>query len=536
MRSAIQLAVLAFLCVSFAAPSQAQRASAPRGYEVIDTETYRGRDDQVTFDVGRREGRFASLRFRARDARVNLRDIVVVFGNGDRQRVEVEERLRPGQLSGEIDLKGNRRFIRTVTVNIRTRIRRREEARLVLLGAARNEPPPPKVSYELGGYRNIDLRDRSVTIPVRSRNNEYTHIVIAAKYGDIFVESIVVHGRRSRETFDVDARIKSGSSSPGIRIGRSPRNVERVTVNLAPSRRRGSATVEVHGGVEQERRPPALDTARFAPPPRLDSRGRPEGQLLFGSARVRFRTDKDTIEVGRDAGQFQTIVFRVLERDIRLDTVTIIYGNGQRDRFDIGRRVRGNSVTPTFKLTGERFIDRIEVVYRAAGRGNGPAIIQVYGDYSDRWLNRQLRRGRDEWVLLGSQRAQMFNSDNDTFNVGRRFGRFSALRVRARGNQVRIYGLTVTYANGSTEDVGLYARLNPGETSKAIDLKGNRRFIQKIAIKYRSKLSLAGEGRVEVYGLRGDGTARAGAPAGRDDDDGRDVKDAIRRKLRNIFR
>ena len=43
------------------------------------------------------------------------------------------------------------------------------------------------------------------------------------------------------------------------------------------------------------------------------------------------------------------------------------------------------------------------------------------------------RRGGDKWVQLGCQQVSLFGKDRDTVRVGRREGRFKAIRLHARG-------------------------------------------------------------------------------------------------------
>lgn len=421
MSAVLKFALLALLSVATALPALAQREPVPRGYEVIDTVRYDGRDETIVIPVGRAEGRFSVVRLRALDADVRIRSAEIVFGNGSRQQERIRERLDRGEVSDPIDLSGNRRFIREIRLFIRPTIRGREEARIQLLAA------------------------------------------------------------------------------------------------------------DERGGPDRE------EVSRFGPAPRLDRRGRPVGYVLFGSTRVGFRRDTDRIEVGRDRGLFDSIAFTVEDRDILLRSLTIIYGNGQRDRLEIEQRIRQGSVSPAIRLDGDRFIDRIEFDYRAAGRGDGPAVLKVYGAYSERWLNRRPERERDAWLLLGSQRAQMFNRDDDRFEVGRRYGTFKAIRVAARRTDVRVYGLIIRYENGSSEEVPLYSSLNAGQVSQPIDLRGRERFIRDISIRYRSRLSLRGEGVVEVWGLQDGRFAGRGSPAD-DRDAGRELRDEIRDQLRNLFR
>ncbi len=62
--------------------------------------------------------------------------------------------------------------------------------------------------------------------------------------------------------------------------------------------------------------------------------------------------------------------------------------------------------------------------------------------------------------------------------------------------------MTITYGNGSTENVPLVGKIRGGEASKPYDLKGRNRYIESITFKYRSKISLRGSGTIELQGLK----------------------------------
>ena len=53
------------------------------------------------------------------------------------------------------------------------------------------------------------------------------------------------------------------------------------------------------------------------------------------------------------------------------------------------------------------------------------------------------RRGGDQWVQLGCQQVSFRGKDRDSIQVSRREGRFKAIRLAARGNDVEILDLKV---------------------------------------------------------------------------------------------
>ena len=64
-------------------------------------------------------------------------------------------------------------------------------------------------------------------------------------------------------------------------------------------------------------------------------------------------------------------------------------------------------------------------------------------------------------------------------------GRYSALRLHAPNRGVVIESMQVTFGNGQTKQISDRRVVMGGATSSAIDLPGNRRFIEKVTVRLR---------------------------------------------------
>lgn len=116
------------------------------------------------------------------------------------------------------------------------------------------------------------------------------------------------------------------------------------------------------------------------------------------------------------------------------------------------------------------------------------------------------RRDRDrgqDWVQLGCQTVSFRGRDRDTIRVGRREGRFRAIRVAARGNDVEMRRLSVVYANGNPDELDVQRVIRSGSKTEAIDLKGRDRAIERIDLAYRQRDDFRGRATVCVEGLVG---------------------------------
>jgi hypothetical protein len=116
------------------------------------------------------------------------------------------------------------------------------------------------------------------------------------------------------------------------------------------------------------------------------------------------------------------------------------------------------------------------------------------------------RRDRDrgqDWVQLGCQDVSFRGRDRDTIRVGRREGRFRAIRLAARGNDIEMRRLTVVYANGNPDELDVQRVVRRGSKTEALDLKGRDRAIERIDMTYRQRDDFPGRASVCVEGLMG---------------------------------
>ncbi len=231
----------------------------------------------------------------------------------------------------------------------------------------------------------------------------------------------------------------------------------------------------------------------------------PRGWVLFGAQTVDFRGDRDVIPVGPEVGRFDHIALRVLDNDIFLREITVTYANGERDRKIIETEIRANSQTRGIDLKGDRFIRDIELVYQSRPGGGKPAVVEVYGDFARDWIGwaaiaTTIAAGRCSVrsVPRCSPRTATSFRSAIALDVSRRCASRRGARISASTACASIYG------NGEAENVPVSAQLKEGQTTPPFDLKGwwSGRYIDRIELKYRSKLTLKGQGTIEAWGLQ----------------------------------
>lgn len=316
------------------------------------------------------------------------------------------------------------------------------------------------------------------------RTRAFSALNFSVRQNDVHLVAIrLVYLNGYGEDVRVDRLIRSGGSLavdlPGERS--YLRQIE-MTYRSRPGFR-GQALVQVSGMAVSPSRAVAI-----GPRPGSD-------WLVLGRQTVGFGVDRDVINIGQSEDWFRTRSFRTLHieaqrNDVHMMAIRLVYFNGYGEDFRIDRLIRQGELMP-IDLRGERsFLRRIELVYRARPNFRGDAVVTVYGEPARRGDGPPGRfPDRDEWVELGCQNVALFGKDSDTIRVGRREGRFKAIRLEVRGADVEILDLKVIYANGEPDDIQVRHFLRAGDRTRRLDLRGWERAIERVNLTYRTKLN-----------------------------------------------
>lgn len=224
-----------------------------------------------------------------------------------------------------------------------------------------------------------------------------------------------------------------------------------------------------------------------------------DGWEELGCVDVGRRADHDVITVGRKDGRFKAIRLSAVGNDVHVMDLKVVYGNGQPDDIQVRSEIREGTDTRPLDLKGrDRAIRQIDIVTKRdfRGRGRGKAKLCAYG-----LQDVAMPAGpRNKWVELGCQNVG-FLTDRDVIRVGRKEGKFSAIRIDVSGNKVFFNDLKVVYGNGQPDDIPIRSEIRSGGQSKVFDLRGRDRAIDRIEMIYRSKPSFKGIAKVCVSGL-----------------------------------
>lgn len=102
------------------------------------------------------------------------------------------------------------------------------------------------------------------------------------------------------------------------------------------------------------------------------------------------------------------------------------------------------------------------------------------------------------WRLLG-ERNVMDRTDHDSIGLpGDR--EFNRIRFCVYRNPVHFYDVHIRYRNGGVQDVSMRSRINPGGCTRAIDLNGANRNVERIDMTYEETSFRRRTATVRVFG------------------------------------
>jgi len=126
---------LGFLTMLMMLPVAATGAEKHGGdWELLGRREVDFKGDRDTIEVGRSEGKFRQLRFTVTGGSIEMRDMVVTFGDGKKFSPNLSAHFDEKTSSRVIDLPGDRRVIKSVDFVYRSTRRRDGKATVSLYG------------------------------------------------------------------------------------------------------------------------------------------------------------------------------------------------------------------------------------------------------------------------------------------------------------------------------------------------------------------------------------------------------------------
>jgi hypothetical protein len=246
----------------------------------------------------------------------------------------------------------------------------------------------------------------------------------------------------------------------------------------------------------------SAQTTYRSPVPGWDARG----WVLLGEKQVDRRIDQDTIVVGRQAGNFTSLTMAVLDSDLELLSINILFDDGSTASPAMNYFFREGTRTRAFDLPGNnRFIREIRLKYRNTP-GGGKARVQIYGRQGNTGQQPQQPTplpppvsswNPTGWVRLGGAGIKARNP-NLTIKAPKRAGVFSELTVHVPTQDLFINKVFVTYDNGTTFGAKVNHAFAGSDRTFVVNLPRNTRHIRNIKFTHNAPAGL--NPTIEVWG------------------------------------
>lgn len=228
---------------------------------------------------------------------------------------------------------------------------------------------------------------------------------------------------------------------------------------------------------------------------------RPVGQLIFTPEPMEVQTG--VISLRSEDRMIRTMRLEARGGTVDIQSVRLIYRNGESERYRIRERLRPGGLTGIIRKQRPVPLREVEVNYIPQGQvtlilraGAGPVEPPPPPPVT--------------WNELGCKSVG-FLIDRDVVNVDSpEF--YRALRLRSTGFDIEMLELNVRFGNGQRDSYRVNSIIRSGERSTPIDLRGERRRITAIEFIYRSLGLSTRKTKLCVDGLQ-ISRARAGAEA-----------------------
>jgi hypothetical protein len=232
--------------------------------------------------------------------------------------------------------------------------------------------------------------------------------------------------------------------------------------------------------------------------------------VRLGDRNVGFLGDHDSIHVGRHDGKFVRLKLLVRRNDIMLNSVKVIFGNGEVEVIAFQQHIRdgGEAVIPLPHGWHEgRFIREVELHYHSRPDFRGEALAELWGQEDDdheapmHHAGAPMHNGGSDWVRLGDRNVG-FLSDHDSIHVGGREGKFVRLKLLVRRNDIMLNSVKVIFGNGEVEVIPFQQHIHDGGEAVIPLPHGFRegRFIREVELHYHSRPDFRGEALAELWG------------------------------------
>ena len=164
----------------------------PAGWELLGETWVEGKSDADKIQVGAREGRFTKLMVVVEQSDLEMMDMELTFGNGEKMSPPVRQVFREDTRTRAIDLPGNARVIKNITFHYGN-LPGGGRARVAVYGKAGEGPPPGPIlkanfdpnGWTLLGERTVEGKGDFDQIKVGKMEGKFQELMVVVEDSDL---------------------------------------------------------------------------------------------------------------------------------------------------------------------------------------------------------------------------------------------------------------------------------------------------------------------------------------------------------------
>jgi hypothetical protein len=368
---------------------QQQQVIDTKGWSLLGEQSVQGKRDKDTILVGKYEGKFDQLQLVVLDSDIELKDLTVFFGNGEKWSPALKHAFKEGQRSRVIDLPGNNRTINKIELlyantpgggkaKVAVYGRDKKTAKPALPPNGNPGPMPPQMpvppvfdskGWTMLGEQSVDGRRDKDTIKVSKYAGQFDQLTMVVLDSDLDLKDFVIKfGDNDKEKWSPSFKqvFKEGSRTRVIDLPGKDRIIRKIELAYANIAGGGKAKVQIW----------ARDAGRKAPeikPIVWENKG----WTFLGKKTVDGWRDRDRLDV-KDGNGFSEVMFVVAGSDVQLNSIKITLGNGEKFEMPSSVVFKEGTRTAPIDIPGKvRKIKSVDFAY-ANLPGGGRALIEVW--------------------------------------------------------------------------------------------------------------------------------------------------------------
>jgi hypothetical protein len=361
------------------------------GWTSLGDRTVNGKYDHDTLEVGTEEGRFSKLTFVVEDSDLELFDVVIKFGNGEKFSPTTRLVFKEGSRTGVIDLPGDTRHIKKIEFKYGN-LPGTGQAKIKVYGLLvvdsndhRDPPPPPppaSTPFDTKGWTALGSRivtgkrDRD-TIKVGKYEGKFDQIVLVVEDSDMDLTKLTVWFEKGKKwTPRIRQTFKEGSRSRIIDLPGNNRRIKKIEMRYSNIPGGGQATVNVYGRDTKAGDVVVVDHRPPYTAPVFDS----TGWTMVGEETVDGKHDHDSVDVPKAQAGMTKVMLVVFDSDLELDDVIVQFRakKARARKLDVKHSFKEGQRTRAIELPiDKKLVKSIELWYGNTP-GGGNARVQIW--------------------------------------------------------------------------------------------------------------------------------------------------------------